>query len=136
MNNNMRILIADDDPVSTRVLTHHLEKWQHTVTTTTNGFDALAAFKSETFDVIITDWMMPAMSGPELCAAIREEEKSGELTSFIILLTSRGSSEDLALALKAGANDFVTKPFAPLVLQSRLDNAARIVLLQMELLKD
>jgi two-component system cell cycle response regulator len=133
MNNNMRILIADDDPVSTSVLAHQLEQWQHTVTTTTNGFDALAAFKSEPFDVVITDWMMPAMSGPELCAAIREEEKSGELTSFIILLTSRGSSEDLALALKAGANDFVTKPFAPLVLQSRLANAARIVQLQMEL---
>jgi len=129
----MRILIADDDPVSTSVLAHQLEQWQHTVTTTTNGFDALAAFKSETFDVVITDWMMPAMSGPELCAAIREEEESGELTSFIILLTSRGSSEDLALALKAGANDFATKPFDPLVLQSRLANAARIVQLQMEL---
>ena len=132
-NNNMRILIADDDPVSTSVLAHQLEQWQHTVTTTTNGFDALAAFKNETFDVVITDWMMPTMSGPELCAAIREEEESGELTSFIILLTSRGSSEDLALALKAGANDFVTKPFDPLVLQSRLANAARIVQLQMEL---
>jgi diguanylate cyclase (GGDEF)-like protein len=133
MNNNMRILIADDDPVSTSVLAHQLEQWQHTVTTTTNGFDALAAFKNDTFDVVITDWMMPAMSGPELCAAIREEEESGELTSFIILLTSRGSSEDLALALKAGANDFATKPFDPLVLQSRLANAARIVQLQMEL---
>jgi len=133
MNNNMRILIADDDPVSTSLLAHQLEQWQHTVTTTTNGFDALAAFKSETFDVVITDWMMPVMSGPELCGAIREEEKGGELTSFIILLTSRGSSEDLAVALKAGANDFVTKPFAPLVLQSRLANAARIVQLQMEL---
>ncbi|MBC8371885.1 MAG: diguanylate cyclase [Planctomycetes bacterium] len=129
----MRILIADDDPVSTRVLAHTLELWQHKVTTTANGRDALEAYRSETFDVVITDWMMPIMSGPELCAAIREEEKSGERSSFIILLTSRGSREDLALALKAGANDFATKPFAPLVLQARLANAARIVELQMEL---
>jgi two-component system chemotaxis response regulator CheY len=129
----MRILIADDDPVSTRVLAHQLESWQHTVTTTNNGFDALRAFKDEHFDVVITDWMMPGMSGPELCAAIRENEKSGELVSFIILLTSRGSREDLALALKAGANDFATKPFAPLVLQARLANADRIVQLQQQL---
>ncbi|HIA37982.1 MAG TPA: diguanylate cyclase [Planctomycetes bacterium] len=133
LNKTMKILIADDDPVSTRVLAHQLEKWQHVVTTTTNGIEALDAFKNYNFDVVITDWMMPAMSGPELCAAIREEEKSGELASFIILLTSRGSNEDFALALEAGANDFATKPFAPFVLQARLANAARIVQLQTEL---
>ncbi|MDP6963089.1 MAG: diguanylate cyclase [Planctomycetota bacterium] len=129
----MKILIADDDPVSTRILAQQLETWHHTVTTTSNGLEALAAFNDDDYDVVITDWMMPGMSGPELCAAIREQEKRSDVSCFIIILTSRGSHEDLALALKAGANDFATKPFAPLVLQARLSNANRIIELHKEL---
>ncbi|MFT7517298.1 MAG: sigma-B regulation protein RsbU (phosphoserine phosphatase), partial [Myxococcota bacterium] len=126
----MKILITDDDMVSNRVLARQLEDWQHEVTTVSNGFEALEAYEKETFGVIITDWMMPGMSGPELCAAIRNKERAGGPRTFIVLLTSRNSNEDLALAITAGANDFETKPFSPLVLKARLANAESMLRLQ------
>lgn len=129
----MKILIVDENLASQKKLAHQLQIWGHQVISLRNGLDALQATQNDAFDVIITNWAIPGVKGPELCSAIRKNEQRSHHTSFIIMLTSRRTQEDLALALKSGANDFAAKPFKPLVLQARLANAQRLVNLQQTL---
>lgn len=129
----MKILIADDEKVGRKVLAKQLQSWGHEVILAQNGLEAFQLFQEHDARMIITDWMMPKLDGPGLCARIRETEKDSENLCFIILLTSKDSSEDLACGIKAGANDFITKPFHPLELQARLTNGQRILHLQAEL---
>ncbi|MHC4823773.1 MAG: GGDEF domain-containing response regulator [Planctomycetota bacterium] len=129
----MKILIADDETVGRKVLAKQLQDWGHDVLMAKDGQQAYELFLEHDARMVITDWMMPKLDGPGLCARIRETEKDSENLCFIILLTSKDSSEDLACGIKAGANDFITKPFQPLELQARLANGQRILDLQAEL---
>lgn len=131
----MKILIADDELVGRRVLAKQLEDWGHEVLIAQDGEEAFRLFQEHHASMVITDWMMPHLDGPGLCARIRETEKDGEDLCFIILLTSKESSEDLASGIDAGANDFITKPFHRLELQARLSNGQRILDLQAQLQK-
>ncbi|MGB0952289.1 MAG: GGDEF domain-containing response regulator [Planctomycetota bacterium] len=131
----MKILIADDELVGRRVLAKQLEGWGHEVLIAQDGEEAFRLFQEHQASMVITDWMMPHLDGPGLCARIRETEKDGEDLCFIILLTSKESSEDLATGIDAGANDFITKPFHRLELQARLANGQRILDLQAQLQK-
>src|SRR5262245_29413563 len=125
----MKILIAEDDPVSRRLLQAALIKWGYEVTLTTNGREAWQALQSpEAPSLLILDWLMPEMDGVEIC---REARRSpAHKSAYIILLTSRGSKEDIVKGLEAGADDYVTKPFDHGELRARVQVGSRVVQLQ------
>ncbi|MDA0666506.1 MAG: diguanylate cyclase [Planctomycetota bacterium] len=129
----MKILIADDEMVGRRVIAKQLESWGHEVLIAKDGQEAFELFQKHDARMVITDWMMPNLDGPGLCAKIRASEAGSENLCFVILLTSKDSSEDLACGMEAGANDFITKPFHHLELKARLANGERILSLQAEL---
>ncbi|PZT57555.1 ATP-binding protein [Paenibacillus silvae] len=103
------ILIVDDDPVNRHVLLSLLSTERYRVLAADSGFKALQLYEQNpSIDLVITDWMMPKMSGPELCRKLREHRSLSELP--ILMLTARGLPEDIRHGFKAGANDFLSKP--------------------------
>lgn len=131
----MKILIADDDLIARRVLEQQLLNWGHEVIVAKDGRQALEIYQQNDYKLVITDWMMPGLDGPALCAEIRKAEVDSDNPAFIILLTGKTSSEDLASGMKSGANDFISKPFNPLELEARMRNGGRILTLQGELMR-
>ena len=125
----MRVLIAEDDPVSRRLLQAALVKWGYEVVVTTNGKEAWEALQApDAPSLLVLDWLMPEMDGVEVC---REARKTPALkSSYIVLLTSRGSKEDIVQGLEAGADDYVTKPFDHGELRARVQVGSRVVQLQ------
>jgi two-component system cell cycle response regulator len=103
-----RILIAEDSPMCRKLLETILEKKPYELCSVANGREALDAFAHFCPDIIITDWMMPDVSGIELCRQIR---KAQDGRAYIILVTQKSEKEDVIEALDAGADDYVTKPF-------------------------
>lgn len=124
----MKILIAEDDAVSRRLLQSHLEKWGHEVVIAKDGAEAWSLFEAGEFFFVITDWMMPEMDGVELIRRIRERPDKGY--PFIILLTARSETEDIVVGLEAGGDDFVTKPFNHSELRVRVRAGERIIELE------
>ncbi len=125
----MKILIAEDDPVSRRVLEATLAKWGYEVITTTGGAEAWAAVSAAGAPKLaILDWMMPDIDGLEICRRVRQRPNGQHL--HIILLTARGRKEDVITGLQAGADDYVTKPFDHEELRARVQVGVRIIELQ------
>ena len=125
----MKVLIAEDDPVSRRLLQAALIKWGYEVTVTTNGKEAWAALQSpDAPALLILDWLMPELDGVEVCRQARQLKAFK--SAYIILLTSRGSKDDIVLGLEAGADDYVTKPFDHGELRARVQVGYRVVKLQ------
>jgi len=103
------ILIVDDDPVNRHVLLNLLSTERYRVIAADSGFKAMELYEQNPYiDLVITDWMMPKMSGPELCRKLREHRSLSELP--ILMLTARGLPEDIRHGFQAGANDFLSKP--------------------------
>lgn len=121
----MRIVLADDEPVSRELVLRTLRgRTRHEVTPVEDGEQALALALKEPFpDVLLLDWMMPGLSGVEVCAQVRKA--SLRVQPYIVLLTARNSREDVLEGLRAGADDFLSKPAAPDILVARLLPAAR-----------
>lgn len=113
-----RILAVDDDPVNLQVLTNILSEDQYQVETVTSGKGALEQLEGKEWDLVISDVMMPAMSGYELTRSIREKFSISELP--ILLLTARSNLEDVYTGFVAGANDYVTKPVDAVELNVRV----------------
>ncbi len=124
----MNILIAEDDAVSRLLLTRTLQKWGHNVTSCGNGEEAWETYQSGDYRIIISDWMMPGLDGPELCGRIRSSPRSEYC--YFILLTSRIDKKDYLGGMEAGADDYLTKPFDPDEVRARLRVAERILALQ------
>jgi two-component system, cell cycle response regulator len=127
----MRILIADDDSVSRRVLEAMLLKWGHEVVAVCDGTQAWQVVqKPDAPDLMVLDWMMPGMDGVEICRRARELVR--EIRPYIILLTARQQSKDLVNGIMAGADDYVIKPFEAEELKVRIHAGERILNLQIE----
>lgn len=125
----MKILIAEDDPVSSRILTTNLKGWGHEILVTKNGVDALEALQQDDAPLLaILDWMMPGLTGVEICRQLRAA--NNESPTYIILLTALNLKENLLEGLEAGADDYLTKPFDRHELRMRVQAGARIVSLQ------
>ena len=125
----MKVLIAEDDPVSRRLLQAALIKWGYEVTVTSNGKEAWQALQAtDAPSLLILDWLMPEMDGVEICREVRQ--LPALKSAYIILLTSRGSKEDIVKGLEAGADDYVTKPFDHGELRARVQVGSRVVQLQ------
>jgi len=103
-----RILVVDDNPTNRELLLHRLEKASYTVTIAESGEDALALLRDATFDLVLLDWMMPGMSGIEVLRRIRATRSPIELP--VIMATARAEPDDIVEALRAEANDYVSKP--------------------------
>ena len=128
----MRILVADDDPIGRRLLERALGKSGHDVVVVPNGADAWQVLSAPDPPALaILDWMMPELTGIELCRKARETEWAVE--PYLIVLTSRGATADVVTALEAGANDYITKPFEIEELRARVSVGERIVTLQQQL---
>jgi len=121
----MRILIAEDDPVSRRVLQLAVEKLGHTVIQAGNGSEAWRIFDSKPTPLVISDWMMPEIDGLALCRQVRERPNTDY--TYFILLTARGGKENRIAAMDAGADDFLEKPLDRDELGVRLRVAERIL---------
>jgi putative two-component system response regulator len=124
----MRILIVDDDDIATDVLANALTRFGHNVTAARNGFEALELIRSGEYRLVVLDWEMPGMSGIELCRHIRARYASGYV--YIILLTARRGTRSIVEGLKAGADDFISKPFEPEELDVRIHAGSRILALE------
>ncbi len=130
----MRVLIADDSTVSRHLLEVTLHKWNYDVIVTSDGSEAWAILDQPDAPALaILDWMMPGMTGLEICRRVRKQNR--EPYTYILLLTSKSLKEDVVEGLEAGADDYVTKPFDQNELNVRLRAGRRIVDLQAELLK-
>ncbi|MDQ2686902.1 MAG: SpoIIE family protein phosphatase, partial [Armatimonadota bacterium] len=130
----MKILIAEDDPIPRRLLEASLVMWDYEVVIAKDGDEAWEILQSKDSPTLaIFDWLMPGLDGLELCRRIRARTDSPYV--YVILLTSRGSKEDVVAGMEAGADDYLTKPFNRHELQVRLRAGRRILDLQSELLK-
>jgi len=128
----VKVLIAEDDVVSRRMLQVFLMRWGYQVVMATDGAEAWRVLESSDAPrLAIVDWMMPVMDGIEICR--REREAQRALPAYIILLTARGANEDIVKGLDAGADDYVTKPFNREELRARVRVGVRILELQSNL---
>ncbi len=105
------VLIVEDEPPLIEVLRYNLQSAGFDTLTTADGEEALLLVEEENPDLVILDWMLPGMSGIEVCRSLRERRKTRGLP--IIMLTARGEEGDRIRGLDAGADDYVTKPFSP-----------------------
>jgi phosphoserine phosphatase RsbU/P len=125
------VLVLDDSRAQRRLLAALLKKWGHPVTVCETPQDALTALADQTISVVLTDWMMPGMTGPEFCRAFRQIPR--ESYAYVILLTSKTEKSEIAHGLDAGADDFVSKPVDPHELRARMRAGMRIIDMQREL---
>ena len=129
----MKVLIAEDDRLSRKLLQKTLGEWGYDVIAVENGQKALEIFLEGEVKLIIADWMMPEMDGISLCREIRTEADSGY--AYVILLTGKDRKEDIVQGLDAGADDYLTKPFDIDELKVRIRTGERVLQLEKELVE-
>jgi PAS domain S-box-containing protein len=119
----MKILLVEDHSGSRRNLKRLMERRGHEVVAVGTAEEAEVELAAETFPFLILDWMLPGKSGVELCRQLRARPRGDEM--FILLVTARADTEDLEQALESGANDYLTKPIDPDLLNVRISVAER-----------
>ena len=130
----MKILIADDDPVSLRLLEKTLERAGYDVTAVSHGRKAAEELcRPDGPRLALLDWMMPQLDGPAVCRTVRRKRSQSHV--YLVLLTSKNSKEDIVEGLESGADDYLTKPFDPGELKARLRTGMRILELEDNLLE-
>src|SRR3954447_16129745 len=139
----MKVLIAEDDPISRRLLEKILTKWGYEITLAFDGTQAWNLLQSQntsadknmnggTPRLAIMDWMMPGMDGLDVCRKVREQVDCPYV--YILLLTARSEQKDFLEGMEAGADDYITKPFDVSELKVRLRAGRRLLDLQTELI--
>jgi putative two-component system response regulator len=121
----MKILIVDDELVSREKLNKYINDLGYTAFIAHDGQKGFELWKKERPHIVITDWLMPEMTGIDLLRSIRKEE--GELLTYIIVITGKSELKEMASALEHGADDFITKPFQKAELKARTTAAERII---------
>lgn len=125
----MRVLIADDNPVPRLMLESLLKQWGYEVVVALDGAQAWKILQEDNPPrLAILDWMMPGMTGPEVCLEARK--RIAHPYAYMLLLTSRENKGDVIRGLEAGADDYLTKPFVPEELHARLRTGLRILELE------
>lgn len=122
----MKILVAEDDPVSVKILQFTLQHWGYDVICTGNGEEAWNIFDADPVRIIVSDWMMPNLDGLELCQKIRQRPKT-DYTYFILLTAINTGRDNLRKAMDAGIDDFLAKPLDREAIYMRLRVAERIL---------
>jgi sigma-B regulation protein RsbU (phosphoserine phosphatase) len=128
---SIRVLIADDDKVATRMLSAALAPWHFEVSVVHDGESAWAHLREHRPQLVILDWEMPGADGPELCRRMRHDPNHA--ATYAILLTARDGRANLVLGLDAGADDYLTKPFDREELRARVHVGVRVATLQQRL---
>ncbi len=122
----MRILIADDDPISRRMLGGLLTRWGYEVVSAADGNAAWEQMRRpDAPRLALLDWMMPGKNGLEVCAEMRRQRP--DPYTYIVLLTAKDAKESVVEGLESGADDYLTKPFHPLELKARLRVGLRLL---------
>jgi len=130
----MKILVADDDGISRRLMERTLQRIGYEVTTVADGVQAaLVLSQPDGPRMALIDWMMPGLDGPALCRQVRQRQDESYL--YIVLLTAKENHEDVVAGLEAGADDYLTKPCRPAELKARLHTGRRILLLEDKLVE-
>jgi two-component system phosphate regulon response regulator PhoB len=112
------ILVVEDEPGLVEMLAYNLEREGFRAATAGNGEEALLMAAEQTPHLILLDWMLPLMSGLEVCRQLRRNPKSRDIP--IIMLTARGEEADRVRGLNSGADDYIVKPFSPAELVARV----------------
>ena len=128
----MKVLVAEDDPISRRRLEALLVRWGYNPVCLEDGITAWQILRrNDRPQLAILDWMMPGMDGVEICRKVRAMPESEPI--YLLLLTARGGKENTVIGLDAGADDYMTKPFEKEELRARLRVGQRILELQSNL---
>lgn len=122
------VLVVDDSRMQRRLLATKLRKWGYEVLEAGSGAEGLSLCREQNVSLILSDWMMPEMTGPEFCRAFRNMGRDNY--GYFILLTSKGSGDEVAEGLNSGADDFLTKPVSSGELRARLRAGERILQMQ------
>lgn len=133
----MHMLIAEDNPTTQKLLESLLIKMGHQVTVVSDGeaaWNQLQRNNADTPRLALLDWMMPRMHGPDLCRRIRSAHHLA-VQPYLILVTSRDGRDDLAAGLRAGADDYLSKPFEHTDLQARVRAGVRVMEAQDQILE-
>ena len=115
---NINILIADDEPNQLELMSFNLENAGFTILKAHNGEEVIELVEEHSPDLVILDWMMPKMSGIDVCRTLRSRSETKLLP--IIILSARSEEGDKSLGLDTGADDYISKPFSPVELISRV----------------
>ena len=113
-----RILIVEDEAALAELLAYNLEAAGHAVRVARDGEEAALLLAEEEFDLALIDWMLPGVSGLELCRRLRRQERTSGLP--VIMVTARGEEEDRVRGLETGADDYLTKPVSMAELRARV----------------
>ena len=127
----LHVLVVDDSKAQRHILAMNLRRWGYIVSQSESGNAALELCRAEPFDIIISDWMMPGLSGLEFCKAFRGLLR--ESYGYFVLLTSKSEKAEIADGLEAGADDFLTKPVSSGELRARLRAGERMLAMQAQL---
>ena len=118
-----KIFIVEDEPSIVQLVKYNLEKENFKVLVSNNGEEGLQEIKKTEPDLILLDWMLPDLSGIDICKALRKDTKFKNVP--IIMLTARSQEEDKVLGLNVGADDYLPKPFSNLELIARVNALLR-----------
>jgi len=123
-----RVLLVDDDASMLRLLRHHLAREGYEVMTAASSREGMQIALQQVPQIVITDWMMPEMTGVELCSQLRRSQAGSKM--YLIVVTAREDDEQVVEAFDAGADDYIVKPFNPRILIARVRAAQRMIQLR------
>ena len=120
-----RILLVDDDHRMLRLMQHHLRNEEYEIFTAQSSEEGLQTALENSPQILITDWMMPGMTGVKLCETLRQTEPGRKM--YVLIVTARENDEQVVEAFEAGADDYIVKPFNPRILLARVRAGQRMI---------